>query len=61
MPRVICMRATRSPAVPIPPIPEASACVEAIPRGSPTPTNKPSIRRMSTSALEAREVASQGG
>ena len=61
MPRVICMRATRSPAVRIPPMPEASACVEAIPRGSPTPTYNPSTLQMSTSALEAREVASTGG
>ena len=35
MPRVICIRATRSPAARIPPMPEACAWACAIPRGSP--------------------------
>ena len=56
----ICIRATRSPAARIPPIPEASAWVTAIPRGSPTPTYSPSRLQSSTRALEAREVTSMG-
>ena len=37
MPRVICLPPTRSPAVRIPPVPEACAWLHAMPSGSPTP------------------------
>ena len=36
--RVICMRATRSPAARIPPMPEACVWAASMPRGSPVPT-----------------------
>ncbi len=61
MPRVICIRPTRSPAVRTPPMPEAIVWVIAIPRGSPNPTYNPSRRQISTIALEALETASAGG
>ena len=55
------MRATRSPAVRIPPMPAASAWVTSIPRESPEPTYNPSQRRISTWALAARDAASSPG
>ena len=61
IPRAICMRATRSPAVRIPPMPAASAWVTSMPLESPEPTYNPSHFRMSTCALAARDAASSGG
>jgi len=61
MPRDICILATRSPAVRIPPMPAASAWVTSMPRESPEPTYKPSQRRISTQALAARDEASSPG
>jgi len=60
IPRAICMRATRSPAARIPPRPEAHPCATGMANMSPDPTYKPSRRRMSTQAREARETASTG-
>jgi hypothetical protein len=42
-------------------MPEAIACDMAMPRGSPTPTYKPSSLQISTMALETRDVVSMGG
>ena len=60
IPRVICILATRSPAVRMPPMPEATEWAHGWASMSPAPTYKPSRRRMSTQAREARETASTG-
>jgi len=59
--REICIQATRSPAVRMPPIPEAIICDRCIPKGSPTPIYNPSILPILASALDTRETVSNGG
>jgi hypothetical protein len=61
IPLDICMRATRSPAVRIPPMPRGERVVTSIPLESPEPTYNPSQRSMSTQAFAARDAASSGG
>ncbi len=60
-PRVICMRATRSPAARSPFIPQAVAWALGIPKMSPVPTYNPSTCSRSTKARPTRETASTGG
>ena len=59
--RVICIQATRSPEVRMPPMPEAKICAMCIPNGSPTPIYNPSALPIWTSDLEARVTLSMGG